>query len=170
MRIVDIFANKLFAIHYPDQVDNEYDRLMEVWNDIGYIVTFLKENKQDIPHKLDLYQLAEDILDNREEIEDTILDNLEQLDGFFKPLDNNQIGEIDLLRSKGRRYVLRLYAIRLSENMYVITGGAIKLPLQHLMKDREHTNIELIKINKFKDYLSEQGIFDEEAFYEFINE
>ncbi|WP_286848619.1 MULTISPECIES: hypothetical protein [Sphingobacterium] len=170
MKIVDIFASRLFAIHYADQKDNEYDRLMDLWNDIDYIVQFLKENTQDIPPKLDVYQLAEDILDNREDIEDNILYNLERLDGFFKPLDNNQIGEFDLLRSKGRKNVLRLYALRLSENVYVITGGAIKLPLQHLMQHREHTRIELIKINKFKDDLSEQGIFDEDAFYEFINE
>lgn len=39
----------------------------------------------------------------------------------------------------------------------MITGGAIKLPLQHLMQDRKHTKLELSKINRVRDYLNANG-------------
>ena len=75
-----------------------------------------------------------------------------------------------LFRSKGRQHCLRLYAIKIDEDTFVITGGAIKLPLHHLMDDREHTRIELQKLKSAKSYLKENGVFDEESFFEFLNE
>lgn len=71
---------------------------------------------------------------------------------------------------KGRRHCLRLYAIKIDDDTFIITGGAIKLPLQHLMEDREHTLMELAKLKKAKYYLKENGVFDDESFYEFLNE
>lgn len=62
-----------------------------------------------------------------------------------------------------------MYAIKIDEDIFVITGGAIKLPLQHMMQDREHTNVELQKIKRAQDYLKAQNIFDEDSFYEFLN-
>lgn len=71
---------------------------------------------------------------------------------------------------KGRAHSLRVYAIKVDADTFVITGGAIKLPLQHLMEDREHTTIELKKLNNAKSYLREQGICDDESFFEFLTE
>lgn len=65
---------------------------------------------------------------------------------------------------------MRLYAIKIDEDTFVITGGAIKLPLQHLMQDRAHTQLELSKLNKAKRYLEENGVNDNDSFYEFLNE
>jgi hypothetical protein len=52
----------------------------------------------------------------------------------------------------------------------VITGGAIKMPLHHLMKDRDHTRVELQKLKRAKSYLNENGVFDEDSFFEFLND
>jgi len=46
------------------------------------------------------------------------------------------------------------------------TGGAIKLTLK--MQDREHTNIELSKIEKCKRFLLETGIVDVDGLIEEI--
>ena len=92
------------------------------------------------------------------------------LDEFFKPLDNSEYSIRFLSKRKGRKSVLRLYAIRIEANLYVITGGAIKLPLQHLMQDRKHTQIELNKINTAKEQLENERIFDKDSFFEFLNE
>lgn len=70
---------------------------------------------------------------------------------------------------KGRQNCLRLYAIKIDEETFVITGGAIKLPLHHLMEDRDHTIKELQKIKKAQDYLRANQIFDEDSFFEFLN-
>ncbi|WP_430613209.1 hypothetical protein [Flavobacterium sp. JP2137] len=51
MRIVNIFAYRLFAFHYEGNADNEYDQLMNLWDDTEFIYKFLKENIADIPKK-----------------------------------------------------------------------------------------------------------------------
>ncbi len=48
---------------------------------------------------------------------------------------------------------------------YIITGGAIKLTAT--MQEREHTLEELHKLNKVRDYLLSQGIFDYNGFEDY---
>lgn len=47
-----------------------------------------------------------------------------------------------LVQFVNRAKYLRLYAIRIEPNMYVITGDAIKLPLQHMMDDVKSHHIQ----------------------------
>jgi hypothetical protein len=63
---------------------------------------------------------------------------------------------------------LRIYAIRLEANVYIVTGGAIKLT--HLMQDKEHTVLELEKLNKCKAFLKLNGVFDKESFVDLNKE
>ena len=63
---------------------------------------------------------------------------------------------------------MRLFAIKIDNNCFVITGGAIKF--HHLNKDRPHTQKEMQKINRCRDYLKDNGVFDADSFYEFLNE
>jgi hypothetical protein len=69
-------------------------------------------------------------------------------------------------KAKGDRHRswLRIYAIRVDVDLYIVTGGAIKLTAT--MREREHTQKELQKIDRCRNYLREQGIFDEQAFKE----
>ena len=63
---------------------------------------------------------------------------------------------------------LRVYAIRLEKNVFVITGGAIKLT--HTMQDRLHTQEELNKLNQCRQYLLDNGVFDSDSFISMIEE
>ncbi|WP_233555828.1 hypothetical protein [Bacteroides sp. AM10-21B] len=63
---------------------------------------------------------------------------------------------------------MRIYAIRLEANVYIVTGGAIKLT--HLMQDKEHTVLELEKLNKCKAFLKLNGVFDKESFVDLNKE
>ena len=76
---------------------------------------------------------------------------------------------MELTRQKARNWEcerhdswLRIYAIRLEPNVYVVTGGAIKLT--RAMQDKEHTMIELNKLNKCKEFLKRNGVFDKDSF------
>ena len=69
---------------------------------------------------------------------------LERLQDLFEPLHKRENEDYSLLKSKAKNSWLRLYAIRIEENLYVITGGSIKLTKS--MQDRTHTNLELKKI------------------------
>ena len=73
-----------------------------------------------------------------------------------------------LKRKYGHSSWLRLYAIKLIQGNYIITGGAIKLTAT--MQEREHTRQELVKIDKVRRYLLEEGIIDDEGFIEYISE
>lgn len=97
------------------------------------------------------------------------------LSKIFRPLDNNQASDMMLQKEKARlkrKYGhsswLRLYAIKLIQGNYIITGGAIKLTAT--MQEREHTRQELVKIDKVRRYLLEEGIIDDEGFIEYISE
>ena len=174
MKIVNIFAKRLFAFRYDRETDNEYDRLLDLWGDMEYVYNFLKNNKEDIPKNKTIPEIAEFIMDDSMEI-DGILNYITEnedktLSYFFKPLNNLESGARILSLQKGRQYCLRIYAIKIDEDTFVITGGAIKLPLQHLMQDREHTKVELQKLKNAQAFLKDNGINDRESFFEFLIE
>lgn len=170
MKIVPIFAEKLFSFHYEGEVLNEYDRLLTLWNDVFYLREFLNANKMDIKPGKSINQIARQILEDSYQIEDTLISIAEQpkglLDMFFRPLYNNEYQQKQLSLRKGRERLLRLYAIRIDVNCFVITGGAIKLTRS--MQDRWHTKLELVKLERAKAFLTDNGIFDSDSYFEFL--
>ncbi len=171
---------RLWAVRYDGEPDNELFRLFEQWNDVVWLRKFFKENWQDLTSYFkitDINQAITDTIDDSEILEGVIMDispdaNLEEL---FRPLSNNSsvADFLDKMKARGsrtNRHVswLRIYAIRLSEGIYIITGGAIKLTEK--MQDRPHTMIELEKIEKVRRFLIAEGIVDNEGFIDYISE
>lgn len=64
--------------------------------------------------------------------------------------------------------LLRIYAIKLDPGIYVITGGAIKLT--RTMQEREHTLVELAKMERVRRYMLENNIVDMDSFQDYLNE
>lgn len=90
-------------------------------------------------------------------------------DAIFKPLE--KVRKTMSLRYEenkayGSKYQswLRLYAIRISANIFVVSGSAIKLT--KAMQDRAHTQKELQKLKKTAQYLKEVG-FQDDADYDY---
>ncbi|MBW8333681.1 MAG: hypothetical protein K0M40_16775 [Prolixibacteraceae bacterium] len=171
MKIVHIFGSKLFSFHYDNEKENELKRLLNLWNDIPYLFQFIKANKQDIGNSsIDL--LLDLISIDANEIDDILYrlstNNDKKLDTFFKQLHNTEYQFRKLSLNKGRKNYLRIYALKIDENCFVITGGAIKFT--HLMEERVHTNNELKKLERARQFLIENGVFDIDSFYEFLNE
>ena len=97
------------------------------------------------------------------------------MDELFKPLASSDLTIRELTREKARNWErighaswLRIYAIRLEKNVFVITGGAIKLT--RAMQDRPHTKKELDKLNRCRQYLLSNGVFDSESFISLTEE
>ena len=84
-----------------------------------------------------------------------------------KKKKDNQKEKAKLKRIKRHSSWLRIYAIRLSEGVYVITGGAIKLTLK--MEEREHTRQELVKLEQVREFLLSENIIDDDSFVEYMN-
>lgn len=173
MKIVDIFVEEfpghLYAFVYTDSETNEYDRLMDLWTDVSYLRTFAKENKVE-----DINQFTKDRLSDAEKIQnliDELLSNSEPLEHYFKALNNHETGIKILSLQKGKSSKsdgLRIYAVKIDVNCFVITGGAIKM--SQTMQDHPDTNNELKKIKKAQNFLKENGVLDRDSFYEFIIE
>ncbi len=167
MKIVCIFTGQLYAFHYSGEKDNELTRLLSLWRDTQFLKDFINQNHTDIPKHENIEKLPLKLIDLADEIDDTLLDIYENnlnLENFFKPLDNNEYQIVTLSKQKGRKNYLRLYALKIDTNCFVITGGAIKF--HHLMKDRKHTFDELTKIEKCREFLKSNDVFDAESFYE----
>jgi hypothetical protein len=168
MKIVPIFEDRLYAFSYDGEVYNEYDRLMDQWTNADYLKRYAERN-----HVNDVRGFVARSLDEAEEMEDTIIELTESgkpLDRFFRPLHDFETGDRVLALRKGKmnRNHLRLYAVKVDADLFVITGGAIKMSQR--MKDHPDTLLEWQKLNKAKDYLKENGIVDEDSFFELINE
>ena len=63
---------------------------------------------------------------------------------------------------------LRIYAIKLDPGIYVITGGAIKLT--RTMQEREHTLVELARMEKVMRFLIDNHISDMDSFKDYLTE
>ncbi|MEA3496047.1 MAG: hypothetical protein U9R42_08430 [Bacteroidota bacterium] len=61
---------------------------------------------------------------------------------------------------------MRIYAIRIEENVFIITGGAIKLT--KTMNEREHLKNELKKLENVKQFLILEGIIDNDSIVDYL--
>jgi hypothetical protein len=176
MNIVRIFGKYLFAFKYNDESVDEFERLFDLWQDVEYLENFFEENKSDLLNGFwEIDSVEEAIIStllDAQKFEDKLLelstkgdyDQNNGLESLFLPLYNSQYLVIDLNKSKAKRSWLRIYAIRIKMNAYIVTGGAIKLTAT--MDEREHTRKELSKLEKCRNFLMEQGLIDIEGVIE----
>lgn len=172
MKIVSIFAEQLFSFHFEKEAENEWNRLLDLWTDTAYLYDFINRNQRDLPKNSSKKKLVQQIIANADAIDDVFhkisTDPTRRLEEFFKPLHNQEYQILTLSKQKGRKNHLRIYALKIDTNCFVITGGAIKF--HHLMEDRDHTKQELKKIEQCRDYLKDNGVVDADSFYEFLIE
>jgi len=183
MEVVRIFVDTntfegLYTIRYDGEELDEFERLFDLWTDAEYVREYLRSNQQylksDYFKDLFLDEIETEILDEAEELErllerhatDNDIGNLQML---FKPLNNTSYVIPPPLektkarirdRNKFRKGILRIYALRLGKNTFVVTGGAIKLVRE--MKDHHDTHKELDKLEKVKAFLKENNLYTDE--------
>lgn len=170
---------RLWAVRYEGEADNTLYTLFDQWNDVMWLRTFFKKNWLDLASYFkitDINQAIEDTIEDSDRLQGIIMDISPDanLDEIFHPLENFRTSDILLGKEKARlkrtvRHTswLRIYAIKLSEGVYVITGGAIKLTLK--MEEREHTKLELAKMERVRSFLLNENIIDDDSFVEYMN-
>ena len=181
MKIINIFAiikGSLISVKFQDNETDEFEKIFDNWTDIEYLFDFFNENIKDLNSgfygNISIEQAIERTIEEAEELEEKILEisksghlnNYETLQTLFKPLDNNdyQIKDYQKTKTYGSEHKswLRIYAIRIAPNTFVISGGAIKLTL--FMNERDHLKEELRKLEIVKEYLIEKDFFDKNDF------
>lgn len=173
-------SDHLWAVKELEKQVDELTLLFRNWNNGDYLYDFFLENIEDLKsyfHIERIDQAISDTFEDAEALQELVLEipYTENLDGLFKPLDITDTYTRELTRGKARNWArqrhaswLRIYAIRLEPNVYVVTGGAIKLT--RTMQERKHTALELQKLNRCKEYLKANGVFDRDSFVEMTEE
>ncbi len=171
-------TNLLWAVRYDGESDNILNTIFDQWNNVQWLRVFFKNNIEDLSSYFkitDVNQAIFDTIEDGKRLQCLIMDLSPEanLDELFRPLSNSQPSEILLSKEKAKlkevtRHAswLRLYAIRLESNIYIITGGAIKLT--RTMQEREHTLKELMQMEKVRNYLLENDIIDNDSFVDFL--
>ena len=167
MKFACIFENQLYSFHYDEYNENEYERNLNQWSNTAYLYEFAKENNIQ-----DIVAFVDEISDNLEELEDLIneiAETDEQFKRLFIPLKHAETNKtISLRKGKINHNRLRLYAIKLIDELFIITGGAIKMSQR--MLDHPGTAKELSKLSAARQYLEINDIHNEDAFFELIAE
>lgn len=183
LKLIRIFAEETEPVLLSMPLDNtteitELENLYEQWNDPEYLKAFFENNKSDLQNGyynnltvdeavLQTREEANELFERLSEIETlSISEKREALNVLFMPLSDYDL-QIELKRNKAKAKWLRIYAVRVGNESYVVTGGTIKLTLR--MDEREHTKEQIRKLDQCRDYLKERGIFDEEGLAEFEN-
>ena len=117
-----------------------------------------------------------DLIENSllEAFRDGVIGMSNGLDQLFRPLHNYEysIRELQKSKTKASKKIIRnpwcrLYGIRIEKNLFVITGGGIKL--SDKMIHMPHLNLELKKISMTQSFLRANNIVtgqDLNEFYE----
>ena len=170
---------RLWAVRYDGESDNALYTLFDKWDDVVWLRQFFRDNWDDLTAYFkvtDINQAIEDTIEDSNQLQCLMLDLQpdSDLESLFHPLENFRTSEMVLGKEKARlkRTVrhsswLRIYAIKLSQGVYVITGGAIKLTLA--MEERDHTKAELTKLEKVRRFLLNEDIIDDDSFIDYVN-
>ena len=144
IEIIKIKDPYIYSVKYEGREQDEFHRLFGEWNEVEYVLGFMERNSQYLKaeEKKNVSEpesAASQVFKEADELEDLfdkIYDNTmagaeDDFDNYFKCLDGDYKFEIQYVPMKayGTFYpsFLRLYAIKIDKNTYIITGGGIKL-------------------------------------------
>lgn len=176
MEFVELFPRCLYSIRYDDQDLDEYSRLFDEWHDPVFLGTFFTENQELLKNEIwaktpDPLSASMQVIHEANHLSDLINQlniNTSQhkkpdLDDHFKYLDGkyNNIYEYVPMKSYGTDTpsLLRLYAIKMTDRCYLITGGGIKLAktIQESPGLKDHV---IQNIDRVRRFLKTNGIID----------
>ncbi len=173
MQIFCIFETEkqsLFSVKYKNSEFDAWDEIFEKWTDVEYLEEYFESYSDTLKSGFWKDISVEDAvlktLRDAQLLEKAILtcanDN-DLLKKFFKPLTDSEIQKDNLLKTKAYGIVtkwLRIYAVKLTDETYVVSGGAIKLFGK--MQEQKETEFELKKLIMLKDFLIANHVFDKE--------
>lgn len=148
----------------------EFDKIRRLWTNPMYVADFFDDNETHLQDPfwrgIDKDRFINDILSSTPYIFREIATACQngKIDELFKPLDKSDEDKeshtsIRVKHKQGKiggRFAFRIYAIKIEDGCYVVTGGAIKVVKE--MHQAKNTTIELNKINAaYNKYLGKNS-------------
>ena len=177
--MVPIVENRLYSIVYDDAEDGVFDLLFEQWSDVNYLVEFFSRHTEYTENKFwkgmdnDPERAALSVIEDASELEPCLIELAENaneeehpdLDDFFDYLEGDYKYVIRHVSMKGygmkNPSLIRLYAIKMETNVYIIVYGGIKL--KKTIQDSPILKDEVLRrINAVMLFMKENGIIDKE--------
>ena len=148
MEIVEIYEDWLYSISFDEEDLNEYHRVFREWHDLDYLVRFFSENKDYV--NTDFWKNAGLNPNNPELSAERVIDEADNMELYIRKLVANCAKGVkpdfdEYFHFLGGKYkclwslepvksygtdspsLLRLYAIKIDANCYLIVYGGIKL-------------------------------------------
>lgn len=179
MKFINISGERIWSVVYDGESVDALTKLFREWNDLDFLEEFFMKNSDDLASYFritDIDLAIYDTLEDANELRCMILDISPDadVDRLFRHFENSRIAEMLLGREKARGIRrahdswLRIYALKIEKNAYLITGGAIKLT--RTMEEREHTLAELRKMEIVRNFLIVQGAIDIDGLKDIAND
>lgn len=190
MEIKIIFEPNLYSIAYDknetyasiedlseyieeEEFLDELTKALELWTNPEYLEQFFYKNKKHLHSEywgaISIEEAISKTIEHAHALEEFLVKTkADNIECYFNPLDNLTTRLRPLGKSKLKDNWLRLYAIKIDDNRFLITGGAIKLT--RTMQENEYTNNELYKLSKVCNFLKQEGVFDSDSFDELLFE
>lgn len=145
MEIKEVFPDLLYSIHNDNEKINEYRKMFNLWTDKQFLLNFFRKYVTFIDKDLwkgldkDPEKAAQFVIQDAYKLEKYIKQlkrNIEKgkvpdFDSFFRPLDGKYVYEWQHVPMKayGKEHntMLRIYAIKMGENCYLVVCGGLKL-------------------------------------------
>lgn len=160
------------SIELEEQYINlcEFDKIRRLWMNPMYVANFFDDNEVHLQdpfwRDIDKDRFVNDILSSTPYIFSEIIKKCKDgtIDELFEPLgesdENNETHTSIRVKHKhgkiGGRFAFRIYAIKIEDGCYVVTGGTIKVVEK--MHQAQNTTIELKKINAaYKKYIGKDS-------------
>lgn len=156
------------AIISDDQL-HEFRRLFDFWNDPIRLRAFFEEHEEDLKDEywegITIEEAIEKTRKEAKELEAILLEYAKEgnttrhknLSMLFKPLYDGKFEkefEKDKVKVDGKKTWIRLYAIRIDYNFFMVCGGAIKL--RKTLNDRTYLLKELEKLEITRSSLMDE--------------
>ena len=172
-----IIPESLWSVRYDNCKDNAFFQVFSQWTDPMWLRDFFFHHKQDLNEYFKVTNVDSAIYEtiaDAHALQCLILDLAVEADlnRVFRPLEPSRMSNMLLGKEKAKGDAskhpswLRIYALKVGEFTYIVTGGAIKLTAT--MQEREHTLEELKKMEMVRNYLISEGVVDAEGFIDFL--
>ena len=166
--IFTLVPGSLYSVQFAGEPEHEFSKLFRSWTNAAFLDVFFAMHYEDLLAYWEYMSIEDATRITRGDaisLEKAILavayaglkGNPDNLSTLFKPLYPKTYSTETLEKSKARGFRrnswLRVYAVRIDVNRFVISGGAIKL--SRTMNEREHLLLELRKLEAVREYLKE---------------